>query len=242
MKKRVLAAAALILLLGAAGMFIFISDYYRADGRALEALSSDVAVAVEETDYGYFFDGPASGKTLIFYPGAKVEERAYAPFLRLLAEEGMDVCLVRMPLRLAFLDMDAAAGIMEETDSEVWYLGGHSLGGAAAAIYAADHPEGISGLILCAAYPTKKLGEDLTELVLYGSEDHVLNMEKLEEGRAFAPENYREYCIEGGNHAFFGDYGDQKGDGKALLDPAGQQERAAEIIRETFPETGGKQE
>ena len=235
MKKRILMICGLILLLAAAGLTFFVTDYYRADERALEALSEEGAVSVRETDYGYFFDGPASGKTLVFYPGAKVEEKAYAPFLRRLAEEGMDVCLVRMPLRLAFLDMDAAAEIMEETDSEVWYLGGHSLGGAAAAIYAAGHPEKISGLILCAAYPTRQLGEDLTELVLYGSEDHVLNMEKLEEGRAYAPERSREYCIEGGNHAFFGDYGLQKGDGEALLTPEEQQEEAVRVIRETFP-------
>ena len=235
MKKRIAAILCLVLLLAAGAVYFYVTDYYRADQRALSALVSDALVSVSETDYGYFLDGPASGKTLIFYPGAKVEERAYASFLRLLAEDGMDVCLVRMPLRLAFLDMDAAAGIMEETDSEIWYLGGHSLGGAAAAIYAADHPEKISGLILCAAYPTRQLGEGLTELVLYGSEDHVLNMEKLKAGRAYAPESFREYCIEGGNHAFFGDYGLQKGDGEALLTPEEQQEAAARVIRETFP-------
>ena len=235
MKKRIFLIVCLALFLAAGAVFLYVTDYYRADQRALEALSGEGAVSVRETDYGYFFDGPVSGKTLIFYPGAKVEEKAYAPFLRLLAEEDMDVCLVRMPLRLAFLDMDAAAVIMEETDSEVWYLGGHSLGGAAAAIYAADHPEKISGLILCAAYPSGQLGEDMTELVLYGSEDLVLNMEKLKEGRAYAPENYVEYCIEGGNHAFFGDYGLQKGDGEALLTPEEQQEAAARVIRETFP-------
>jgi pimeloyl-ACP methyl ester carboxylesterase len=235
MKKRIAAILCLVLLSAALAVYFYVTDYYRADQRALSALASDAFVSVSETDYGYFFDGPASGKTLVFYPGAKVEERAYAPFLRLLAEEGMDVCLVRMPLRLAFLDMDAAAEIMEETDSEVWYLGGHSLGGAAAAIYASGHPEKISGLILCAAYPTRQLGEDLTELILYGSEDRVLNMEKLEEGRAYAPERSREYCIEGGNHAFFGDYGLQKGDGEALLTPEEQQEEAVRVIRETFP-------
>lgn len=235
MKKRIFLIVCLALFLAAGAVFLYVTDYYRADQRALEALWSDALVNVSETDYGYFLDGPASGKTLIFYPGAKVEEKAYAPFLRLLAEEDMDVCLVRMPLRLAFLDMNAAAGIMEETESEVWYLGGHSLGGAAAAIYAADHPEKVSGLILCAAYPTRQLGEDLTELILYGSEDGVLNMEKLKEGRAYAPENYVEYCIEGGNHAFFGDYGLQKGDGEALLTPEEQQEEAVRVIRETFP-------
>lgn len=235
MKKRILMIFAVFLLLAAGAFSLFVMDCYRADDRALEALSSDAAVSASETDYGYFFDGPVSGRTLIFYPGAKVEEKAYASFLRLLAEENMDVCLVKMPLRLAFFDINAASRVMEETESDDWYLGGHSLGGAAAAIYAADHPEEISGLILCAAYPTKKLGEDLTELVLYGSEDHVLNMEKLEKGRAYAPENYTEYCIEGGNHAFFGDYGDQKRDGKALLTPAEQQERAVQIIGESFP-------
>ena len=41
---------------------------------------------------------------------------------------------------------------------------------------------------------------------------------------------FREYVIEGGNHALFGSYGIQKGDGKALITPKKQWEETADCI------------
>ena len=79
----------------------------------------------------------------------------------------------------------------------------------------ARHLESLNGLVLLAAYPTKSLKSDsFSVLSLYGSEDGVLNMEKVEEGNSYMPADYAEICIEGGNHAQFGNYGEQKGDQK----------------------------
>lgn len=87
------------------------------------------------------------------------------------------------------------------------------------------------GLILLAAYPTKELKSDsLSVLSVYGSEDGVLNMEKLEKGRELMPPNHTELCIEGGNHAGFGNYGEQKGDKKAEIDREEQQEQTVEAV------------
>ena len=49
-------------------------------------------------------------------------------------------------------------------------------------------------------------------------------------GRAYAPEAFYEYVIEGGNHARFGNYGEQKGDGAAKITAQEQQRQAAEYI------------
>lgn len=38
-----------------------------------------------------------------------------------------------------------------------WYVGGHSLGGAMAASYAAKHTDELDGLVLLAAYSTADL-------------------------------------------------------------------------------------
>ncbi len=168
-------------------------------------------VRVSQTSYGWLFDGPSEQDALIFYPGAKVEETAYAPLLHLLAGEGMDVCLVRMPCRLAILGANKAASVMAQYDYGHWYIGGHSLGGAMAANFAADHGDQLTGVILLAAYPTKPLNKALLEISIYGSEDRVVNMGKIEAGKAYAPEDYREYAIPGGNHAQFGNYGEQRG-------------------------------
>ena len=70
----------LILLVLAGGFLIYTGNYYHADGAALAALDPDTTVAVSRTDYGWHFDGPGEDAALIFYPGAKVEASAYAPF------------------------------------------------------------------------------------------------------------------------------------------------------------------
>ena len=229
-KRKALWITLLILAVLAVVCRIYVSDYYHAEPEALRALESDALVRVSETDYGWLFDGPATDRALIFYPGGKVEETAYAPFLRLLAEEGIDVCLVRMPARLAFLGMERAADVMKEYDYASWYVGGHSLGGAAAAIFASRHGGELDGLILCAAYPTRPLDGSLREITLYGSADGVLDLSKVEAGRRYAPAGADEYVIEGGNHAGFGNYGAQSGDGEASLSAAEQQREAAARI------------
>lgn len=209
---------------------IYTSYYYHADVTAQAALVSGDTVQITQTPYGWLFDGPSERNALIFYPGAKVEETAYAPLLRLLAQEGMDVCLVSMPFHLAIFGANKADSVMARHDYDHWYVGGHSLGGAMAANFAASHGDQLTGLILLAAYPTKPLNKTLLEISIYGSEDGVLNMEKIEAGKAYAPEDYREYVITGGNHAQFGNYGEQRGDGTATISSEEQQQMAVRYI------------
>ena len=81
-KRKKLRTALTVLIIIAAALaavfFVYVNIYYRADDRALAALESDEAVEVEQTSYGWFFDGPGESAGLIFYPGAKVEETAYS--------------------------------------------------------------------------------------------------------------------------------------------------------------------
>lgn len=228
-KRRIILPAVLVLVLLAGAFFLYAEDYYRAEAPAIEALASGGSVTVTETDYGWFFDGPADADALIFYPGGKVEETAYAPLLHRLAAGGLDVCLVKMPFRLAIFGVDRAAGIMEKYDYGRWFVGGHSLGGAAAAMFAAKHPEP-AGVILLAAYPTKPLEAGDLELTVYGAEDGVLNREKLAAGRQYASDRAEEIRLPGANHAQFGNYGPQAGDGTASLTPEEQQAETAELI------------
>ena len=212
MKKRILTALPVLLLLA----FVFYtSDYYRADEQALEALNSEI---VSKTDYGWFFDGPESSDVLLFYPGAKVEETAYAPMLLSLAESGLDVCLIKVPFHLAVFGINRADAVLGQIPDQNVYIGGHSLGGAMAAYYASSHD--LDGVMLFAAYPTKKLDEPV--LIIYGTEDLVLNMEKVNSADQFGAVDVQ--IVDGGNHAQFGNYGIQKGDGEAKI-PAWQQQR-----------------
>ena len=63
----------------AAAFFVYVQDYYHAQGRRSALIKSSRTVTVTEMREGYFFDGPGTKKAMIFYPGAKVEETAYAP-------------------------------------------------------------------------------------------------------------------------------------------------------------------
>ena len=85
-------------------------------------------------------------------------------------------------------------------------------------------------LIMLAAYPTKPLAEDLKVLEIYGSNDNVINREKLSEGAQFLPEKAVVYEIAGGNHAQFGDYGKQSGDGEATISADAQLDETVEQI------------
>lgn len=220
---RVAVIVILLLVITVSGFCCYVADYYPAE--SCEAVTD----TTEETDDYIVYGDRDSSRGFIFYPGAKIEETAYAPILDELAEKGICCVLVKMPYRLAVFDADAAGQILKDLpEIEEWYIGGHSLGGAMAAGFAADHEREFAGLILLAAYPTDAL-EELPVLSIYGSNDHVLNMEKYEKSIPLA-KKLTEYVIEGGNHAGFGNYGAQKGDGTAEISEEEQWQETVDYI------------
>jgi len=168
-----------------------------------------------------------------------VEETAYAPVMDGLAQQGIFCVTVKMPAHLAILKPNAADEVRQEFgEVKRWYLAGHSLGGAMAGSYAAKHESELAGLIFLAAYPTRKL-QTLPVLSLYGSEDGVLNMEKYQEAIGLAAD-CREYVLEGGNHAGFGNYGSQKGDGEAGITDREQWQETIDYIMDMIRQQQGE--
>ncbi len=236
-EKRVLIIMA-VAVVAAAVIFIvvmYINDYYKATEKAQKAMLGSNMVEVVETDDYYWFSitdelqeaSVNAGQGIIFYPGAKVEETAYAPLLLELAMQGYDVYLVKMPAKLAIFGMNKAEEIMENAPEyiEEWTMMGHSLGGAMAASFSAAHDEEVDNLVLLGAYSTEDLTKlDIAVYSIYGSEDQVLNMEKYKEYYDNLPEDMVEIVIEGGNHAYFGNYGKQDGDGTATITRDEQQQ------------------
>ena len=203
---------------------------YRAEDAAA-FLTSDATVSVQTIRDGVLFDGPGETDALVFYPGAQVEETAYAPLLRTLAASGVDCFAVKMPLGYAFLGVNRAKKLMKTYDYEHWFLAGHSLGGAMAAYFAAAHQEEISGLVLLGAYSASDLSDAaFPMLYIYGSNDEVLTREKLDRGLQKSAPDTRVVELNGGNHASFGAYGKQKGDGEATMPREEQIARTAEEI------------
>ena len=224
--KKIMLIVVVIAALVYAGL-LYANDYYEATDKAKKAMLGNEIVIVEEIENYYLFSknptisyvGPEEGKGIIFYPGGKVEEIAYAPLLLELAEYGYEVYLVKMPAKLAILDANAAEDIIKKANHiKDWTMMGHSLGGAMAADYSASHDEQIDALVLLAAYSLEDLSDlDMDVYSFYGSEDGVLNMEKYMEYLVNLPEDVVEAVIEGGNHAYFAHYGDQEGDGTATI-------------------------
>jgi len=63
---------------------------------------------------------------------------------------------------------------------------------------------------------------------IYGTLDGLSTGDKIDASRPLLPGDTRWVPIEGGNHAQFGDYGLQSGDGSATIPASEQQARAAE--------------
>ena len=233
--NRILTIVLAVVLLLSGSCVWDVNDYYHVTDRD-SAMSETTTVSVVGTTTGYLYDGPGEDTALIFYPGAKVQDIAYAPLLKELAENGVDCYLVHMPGNLAIFGVNKAEEVMQDAASknrsyEHWYLAGHSLGGAMAATFATSHSEELDGLIFLGAYSTKDLSQtDLRILSLYGSEDLVLSREKLAESHELMPTDFTEYVIEGGNHAQYGDYGVQKGDGTAMISAEKQRNIVTEKI------------
>ena len=233
--KKFLLILALILGIFAVGCLIYVNQYYHSTVTLDEARAKKQQVCVTQ-EKGYIEILPADSKpetAFIFYPGGKVEYTAYLPMLETLASRDVACYLMKMPCNLAVFDMDAAEKIRENDACayERWYVGGHSLGGAMAASYVAKEPEDYEGLVLLGAYATEDLtGTDLKVLSLYGSEDGVLNWEKYIENKGHLPEDTQEVELKGGNHAYYGNYGEQKGDGTAKITREEQQALVVEAM------------
>ena len=227
--KRIVPVTAAILLTLAVCIGIYAGDYYRAEDAAV-AVPDGVTVELTENRAVFLPETPTAG--LIFYPGGKVEFTAYAPLMAKLAEQDILCVLLKMPLNLAVLDVNAAEGIPEQFPQvEDWYLAGHSLGGSMAASHIAENTKQYDGLILLAAYSTADLTDtQLRVLSLYGDRDGVLNLKKYQDNLSNLPEESFEWVLEGGNHAGFGSYGVQEGDGASLLEPGAQIQWTADAI------------
>lgn len=233
MKKRLKIILILILLLPVilgGGFLIYASDYYRADETANAILQGGQAEVRD--DMIILRPETASGSALIFYPGAKVEYTAYLPILEKLRQNGIASVLMKMPFNMAIFSVNAADKAFDKLSGvDHWFIGGHSMGGAMASSYAAGHQEKVKGLVLLGAYIYGDVPPQ-NALTVYGTlnadlEKHIDYTDNV-------------VIIQGGNHAQFGDYGEQKGDPKALISREEQQDITVQAIVKFIGEKSGE--
>ena len=229
-RKRRLWIALLLIVVLVTAMGVYVMDYYRASDVAMAALEGSDGLRVKSVDGTICVETTGSTDAMVFYPGGKIQAEAYMPLLRRIARRGIDCYLVKMPFNLALFGVGRVADVMRDHPHRRWVLAGHSLGGVMASQWAAAHPGELVGLALLAAYPSQKLPDDLRVILLYGSEYGVLNRRDLEKGLELLPPNALVEQLPGGNHAYFGSYGEQKGDGTATISPEAQWDWTAEQI------------
>jgi hypothetical protein len=233
MKKKILIIISIFLILTTSFLVYYVNDFYKAVNIDNYMQSTDT-VKVIKIDSGYWFDGPGNDTALIFYPGAKVETTAYAKLMNILSSEGIDCFLIDMPFKLAFLGIDKATQIINNYKYNYWCMAGHSLGGVAASEYVYNNPQKINSLILLGSYPTKKIDDNVKFISIYGENDGVLNKKSYNDSKKYWSKNSYEKVIEGGNHANFGDYGEQKGDNKSTITSDEQKDQTAMFIKESL--------
>jgi dienelactone hydrolase len=173
---------------------------------------------------------PTTG--LVLVPGARVDPRAYADVLRPLARAGYLVTVLKEPFGVSLVDGDHPERVVEShPEIAQWVVAGHSLGGVSAASFADDTPTvgqaRIAGLVLWASYPARPLRRaDLTVTSVSAELDGLTTPAEVAAAKDDLPPDTTYVVVPGAVHSWFGDYGDQPGDGT----PTGDRDEAQALI------------
>lgn len=181
----------------------------RPAAEAQAALQSTAAIAISEGKWVEFRPtAVTSGTGVIVYPGANCDVRGYAPVLRRLAAAGHLVVAVPMPFNFSIFNPGAADSVRAAyPDISRWVVIGHSMGGAAAGIYAYEHPNELAGLILWDSYPPEF--NDLSDRDLNVWHIHRATLdgqppEKFKAMKHLFPPSSTWVPVPGGIHMYFG--------------------------------------
>jgi hypothetical protein len=226
--------AAVLLGVGAVAAAFFFKPLPALEDRALLASSPSVSVARQRA--GILFAPAAAAKAtgLVVYCGDRAPPEAYAYLARACAEAGYPAFLAAMPLNFASLAPARAAEVASYPGVARWAIAGHDRGGAAASSfvasnYASKEPMAVAGLILYASCPGRGVDlstKSLAVVTVGASLDTIVPPAEIAASRERLPAGSRYAEIAGGNHAQFGEYGPQPGDGPAEI-PGPIQRKAA---------------
>jgi hypothetical protein len=203
-----------------------------------QPLLPEATAALASTPDATFAEGPGGRLTftataqppdtgLVLYTGGKVEPAAYAPAARAIAEAGYLVVLVPAPLNFAIFDTGAAGPVIaDHPDIEAWAVGGHSLGGASAALFIDGNQGLVDGLALWASFSSADIADEgLAVALVYGSLDAGAASFTAPDALARLGDDVTTTVIEGGNHEQMGWYTGQPNDPPATISRQDQQDR-----------------
>ncbi len=190
----------------------------------IETLDRTDIILTEDFDtYKLSVSNPIAN--IIIIPGGKVYTESYFYLAYQLACYGYQVYLTKALFHLAILNPFGPSKYISNDLPNI--IIGHSLGGTVGSMIAGSSNQ-IDHLILLASYASNKIN-DSDVLLITAEHDLVLNQTNFNQSLS----NYNTYVhtnIAGGNHAGFGWYGVQQGDGINSITIKEQQDLTLDII------------
>jgi len=212
----------------------------------------DTIAYTETPNYIFLDPGNGSNTCFMFMPGGLVDPHAYLTLMERIAEDSICVLIPKFTSNLAITGLSKYKHLIEQfPEIDNWYVGGHSLGGIAALSAVNNDPDMFRGLILLGTYPSESFANpDWSGQVLsiYAENDLLSTSDEIESAQMYLPTarfmtnidhidtlnthtpSTIYYLISGGNHAQFGDYGTQDGDGMPEITLLQQHEQTHHAI------------
>ncbi len=216
-----MAIAAIVVATLAAGTVAWAASPMMAEEAPL-ADAAHWATVTENADGVVLAPPRPNGQGLIFFAGARVDPAAYADKLSGVAASGVTVVIARPTLNFAIVETRPLAtwqGLAPGVGS--WAVGGHSLGGVRACMYAADPDNQATALVLFGSYCSVDVSSSgLPVLSLAGENDRLSTPAEIADAAHLLPADTVFATIPDASHAQFGDYGTQPGDGPQQADDA----------------------
>jgi hypothetical protein len=223
--------AAIVVASLAAGVLAWAASPLMAEQGALA--EARTRVTITEHAEGVVLTPPRpSDQGLVFFAGARVDPAAYADKLSGVAASGVTVVIARPTLGFAILETQPLATWQGLAPGVArWAVGGHSLGGVRACMYAADPANQVTALVLFGSYCSVDLsGAALPALSLAGENDRLSTPAEIADAAHLLPADAVFETIPDASHAQFGDYGTQPGDGPQHADDAAVRDAITDAV------------
>lgn len=221
MIKKIVLVIAAVFVVVFVGLWIYSMDSYKpldAMYESIEQMDKSYIRTEDIDEITFTVDFPI--KQVLIIPGGKVEPESYEYLAISLAINGYNVTIAKPLFNLAILTPNYYNRFLSNSLDNV--VIGHSLGGTVGSIMSNSNHL-VSYVVFLASYPIFDVSDKET-LIITAENDLVLDASKIEENKGFLNESYQYLSIAGGNHAQFGWYGNQKGDGQATIDTITQQD------------------
>ncbi len=159
----------------------------------------------------------ASSTGILYFPGARVNPYSYLYPLSEVAASGTTVVIMDPLMNMAVFDGRSLEELaLAAPNITHWVLSGHSLGGVRACMLADD--PAVIGLVLMGSYCAMDVSSlEIPVLQVLASNDGLIDAEAVAASSTLVPNSTHIITLEGANHASFGTYGSQPGDGIATL-------------------------